>query len=101
MAVSVALVDQFVAGNKRVVTADVTMDSSYLSGGEPLTLAQLGLTDHTASVVTMKSPGSTTVNVTQGYYDGALLHLFDETPAEVASTSDLTGVVMRLRVEGR
>lgn len=44
MALTVTTVRRTVYGNRRVVIADVTFDSSYLTGGESLTPSDLGLT---------------------------------------------------------
>lgn len=100
MALTIALVDQFVTGNKRVVINDVTMDNSYQSGGEPLTPAQLGLSFHVSSQCNLKAIGGTT-NIAEAYYDGALLRLWDETPAEVAGAQDVSTCTVRIRSEGR
>lgn len=43
MAVTVTDIARTVFGNKRAVVAEITFDSSYPTGGEPLTAAQLGL----------------------------------------------------------
>ena len=44
MAVTTTILDQpRVPGARRQVAAEVTFDSSYLEGGEPLTAAELGL----------------------------------------------------------
>ncbi len=101
MAVSVSQVNQYVTGNKRVVVNNITLDSSFASGGEPLTKAQLGLSQHVYSVATIKTVGSDTVNVTSAAYDGAteLLHVYDETPAEVSG--DVSDVVIQLVSHGR
>jgi len=43
MALSINIKDRSVFGNKRVVIAEVNFDSSYPTGGEPLTPSDLGL----------------------------------------------------------
>ncbi|MGH9266731.1 MAG: hypothetical protein ACRD0D_00985 [Acidimicrobiales bacterium] len=43
MAVSITNLSVFVAGSKRMAVATVTFDSSYPTGGEPVTAANLGL----------------------------------------------------------
>lgn len=87
----------FVIGNKRVSVTDVTMDSGYLSGGEGLSASSLGLRVVDFAICTVKSVGGT-VNVAQVHYDPStgLIHLFDETPAEVASTSDVSNIVVQV-----
>lgn len=44
MALTFALDDRQLVGNKRQVSGTVTFDSSYVTGGEPFTAADLGLT---------------------------------------------------------
>lgn len=43
MALSVTLLDMTVVGNKRMHTFKIAFDSSYPTGGEPLTASDLGL----------------------------------------------------------
>ena len=102
MAVSVSRVDQYVTGNKRVTVSGVTFDSSYLSGGESLTAADLGLSDVVSAVCTIRSVGGT-VNVASAAYDPAtsLIHLYDETPGEVSSTADVSNIVVQVEAKGR
>ena len=45
MAVTVTIKHATVFGNKRIVVADITFDSSYPTSGEPLTATNLGLTN--------------------------------------------------------
>lgn len=102
MAVSVSRVDQFVTGNKRVTVSNVTFDSSYLNGGETLTAANLGLSAVTYANCTVKTVGGS-VNVAQAAYDPStsLIHLYDETPAEVAPNADVSGIVVQVEAAGR
>lgn len=100
--VSVATVKKgTVVGSERRTVKNVTFDSSYLSGGEPLTAAQLGLKHVDFAVCTVKAVGGTD-NVASVYYDPstALIHLFDETPAEFGSTNDASNIVVQVVAYG-
>lgn len=93
-----------VPGTRREVRGTVTFDSSYPTGGEAVTLAQLGLTrldwlsvDTTDGYVPAWD-GSTTAPKIKLYWvdtttDGAPL-------AEVASTTDASAVVVRFHAVG-
>lgn len=104
MSVSTAVVGDNsynVVGNRKVTVTDVTFDSSYPTGGEPVTPSDLRLNyvDHaTCNIVGVGG----TVNVTNAYYDktNQKIVAVDETPAEVASTSDLSTLVVRVRAQG-
>lgn len=97
MAASVTVNDKTVLGNKRVSFATVTLDSSYPTNGESVTAAQLGLSSVHAAVVTVSAVGGT-VNVAQATYDVAnsKIKVFDETPAEVSNTADLSNIVLKV-----
>lgn len=105
MAVSVASVSSGVVGNRRMTVSNVTMDSSYLSGGETLAASALGLTVVDYAICTIKAVGGT-INVASAAYEVKsdpstnLLHLYDETPAEVASTSDVSSDVIQVVAYG-
>lgn len=83
-------------GNKRVKVRDITFDSSYPTGGEPLVASDVGLKNIDFAIVTIQAVGGT-VNVTSVYYDttNKKLIAYDETPAEVADTSTLATLVVR------
>jgi len=87
-------------GNVRKTLHDITFDSSYESGGEPLTAAQLGLRKVLNAECNITAVGGT-VDVAEASYAPAteLVHLFDQTPAEVAS-GDVSGVVVQVAAEG-
>lgn len=89
-------------GNAKRTVTDVTLDSSYLSGGEPVTAANLGLTSVNWAEAQINLAATTTVNAASAGYDEAtgLLHVYDETPAEVASTADLAGLKVRVIAYG-
>lgn len=89
-----------VPGNRKFVTADVTFDSSYATGGEAISVSSLGLT----------RLDFMWVSVGAGYvpqWDGSLtepkikLYWVDTTTdgapmAEVASTTDVSSVVVKV-----
>jgi hypothetical protein len=90
-------------GNRKETVTNVTMDSSYKSGGEEVTFAQLGFSSFVepGSIATIKSLKGT-VNVASAAYDETkkLLHLYDETPAEVASEANVEGMVIQIVARG-
>jgi len=83
-----------VPGDLWYTVREVTFDSSYAEGGEPLSLTELGFGPEAqfvyADCATVAVGG--TVNVVSAEYDGTKLHLYDETPAEVASGSNVGSV---------
>lgn len=92
-----------VVGAQRKTVTDVSMDTSYLSGGEPVTAGNLGLNTVDTATATIQTAATTTVNAASASYDeaAALLHVWDETPAEVASTANLSGLVVRVVAHGK
>lgn len=101
MAISAASVDSNVFGSRRVTVTDVTLDSSYPTGGEAITAAQLGLSTVLFAFCNVKAV-SGTVNVANAYYDSAnsKIKVYDETPAEVANAASLASVVIRVMAYG-
>lgn len=101
MAASVSIVTgPEVPGNRKFVTATVTFDSSYATGGEAITLSSLGLNrlDFIWAVTqdgyVPAWDGSTTAPKVKLFWvdtttDGAAL-------AEVPSTTDVSSVVVRI-----
>lgn len=105
MSVSVSQVGSlpyYIVGAQKKTITDVALDSSYQSGGEPLPASSLRLNKVDYANAEIYSAATTTVNATSAGYDptNALLHVYDETPAEVASTADLTGLVVRVTAYG-
>lgn len=87
----------------KVTVTDVALDSSYPTGGEAVTAANLGLTRVDFAIATVKSAATTTVNVANVHYDkdtGKLL-IYDESPAEVANAADINGLVVQVIAWGR
>jgi len=91
-----------IIGNRKETVTNVTMDSSYLSGGEKLTPAQLGFSSFVDSAQSLIKEVKGTVNVASAHYERSkeLLHLFDETPAEVASEANVEGMVIQVTAIG-
>lgn len=120
MAVTVAAVaygnfkvKRITAGHLESWQKTVTMDSSYLTGGEPVTAAQMGLSRiiRAYSPIILTSTGAVGAFVTRIVpiiqTNGSLLlrahrhtSVSDPTVIEVANTADLSGVSMLLTVEG-
>jgi hypothetical protein len=107
MTISVAAVGnpRFARSQRKTVT-DVTLDSSYPTGGETVTATQLGLAIIEDAVADVKTV-SGTVNIANVFCNisstGAslLLVVYDETPAEVTDTASLASVVVRVTAWGR
>jgi len=103
MAVSVTLDQRPKAvGDEMRSRATVTMDSSYPTGGEPLTARELGLRYVNYALCTISAVGGT-VNVVQAHYDkeNSKLKLFDETPAEVANAADVSNIKVQVIAFGK
>lgn len=91
-----------VRGNRKETVTNVTFDSSYLEKGETLTKAQLGFTSFIDSTISTIKEVKGTVNVASAHYERSkeVLHLFDETPAEVASEANVEGMVIQITAVG-
>jgi hypothetical protein len=106
MAVSVARVGELpyrITGTQKETVTDVTFDTSYPTGGEAITAADLGLNAvSTGSVKCEVKAVGGTVNVANVIYDDTnkKLIVYDETPAEVADTSTLATLVVRVTARG-
>lgn len=110
MSIAVAAVGtpiQKVVSAQRKTTTDVTFDSSYPTGGESVTAAQLNLNIIEDAVATVKAATGGGVNVANVHASvastGATLNLlvYDETPAEVTDTNDLSTLVVRVVAFGK
>lgn len=112
MAVSVAQVGDlpyYIDGAKKRTITDVTMDSSYVTGGEPVTLQQLRLSaiEHAEAEFTVAANATDAVGAVQavvGTNDGlqrVLVKLYDkDVPDEITSGDNLTGCVVRVTAVG-
>lgn len=103
MAVAVSNITRSIQGNRRVVYADVTFDSSYPTGGESLTAANLGLSSK-IDFLTAQSTGGYTFEF---IHSTSLLKVFVEEAAaaggpllELANATDISTVVTRVKAEG-
>lgn len=92
-----------VIGDDKLTVTDILFDSSYPTGGEAITAANLNLTTIDVAWVGGISIGTQTVNVASANVDlaNSKIQLFDETPAEVASTADVSGTTVRVVAIGR
>lgn len=112
MAVSVAQVGDlpyYTDGHRKRTVTDVTMDSSYATGGEPVTLDQLRLSavTHAEAQITVAANATDSLGAVQavvGTSNGlqrVLLKLYDkDVPAEIDSGDNLTGCVIRVTAIG-
>lgn len=91
-----------IVGAQKETITDVLFDSSYPTGGEAVTAAELGLNRVETATAVVQGIASGSVNVTSADYDetNAKILLYDETPAEVANTSDMSGTTVRVIARG-
>lgn len=100
MAVTVAEVERRQSlGNYLEKIVDVTFDNSYATNGEPLAAADVGL----ATILAVLAPIVQGAVVRHVAYDVANAKLLAYAPggAEIANTTDLSAVTVRLVVRGR
>jgi hypothetical protein len=96
----------YVDGARKRSVSDVSLDSSYPTGGEVITAADLRLTRVDHAIAQIQTTATTTVNAASaGYVPGngtttSVLKVFDETPAEVTNAQDLAGLVVRVTAWG-
>lgn len=89
-------------GDERFSVSTVTFDNKYVTGGEPVSAASLGLRYVNFAICTVAAVGGT-VNVAQAHYDTAneKILLFDETPAQVASEADVSNIKVQVVAFGK
>lgn len=97
MALTITVVDSTVEGNKRVVTADVTFDSAYVTGGEPVDLGALGMN----SVLYATGGSKAGVLIQYDHVNKKLLAYVSSTAAQVANAFDLSATSIRMRFIGQ
>lgn len=101
---SVGTLPHRIVGNQRVTERNVVLDNSYAEGGEPLTKAQLGLTEVTgADCFIVSGSESATLRPTNAYYtpDTEKIHLIDSaTGKEMEGTKDMSKVKVLVRARG-
>lgn len=105
MAVSTKIVDTArVPGSRRQTVSEVTLDSSYLENGEPLTPKELGLTSVAwAFCLILNGSESETVEVGWAKYNVSkeLLEVFNyKSQKQIASTKDLSKLVVQVVAYG-
>ena len=116
MALTITEIHQSVFGNKRVITADIDFDSSYPTGGEALTPADVGLKGFDIVLTSAMSISNTsTVNTAADighspaydYVNEKIIMTYsdlngsaDGPSIEVANAVDLTGVRVRALIVG-
>lgn len=88
-----------IVGNQKETVYDATFDSSYLEGGEVCLPSDLGLNVVERTTCTIQKVAGS-VNVTAAGRYEEKLHLFDETPGEVAGAANVAGVVVRVVARG-
>lgn len=89
-----------VPGAQRFTVTEVTFDSSYPTGGEPLTATDLGLTTVDFAIATLKVAG--TGSVTAVFYDVANAKLLAyAAAAQIANTTDISAVSAQVYAVGR
>jgi hypothetical protein len=102
----VGALPQYIRSPHRITVSDVAFDSSYPTGGEIITAANLRLSRVEWANAEIQTTATTTVNAASaGYIPGngtttSALQVFDETPAEVANAADLAGLVVRVTAYG-
>lgn len=86
-------------GKQKETCTDVTFDNKYLSEGETLAAATLGLSRIERATCNIQKVGGT-VDVASAAWEADKIHLYDQTPAEVASEADVSGIVVRVVARG-
>ena len=93
-----------VVGSQRETITKVTGDNSYLENGEPLTAAQLGLNVVDSSSCSVINGSEAEANpVDNAWYtvDGKIHFEDGKTSKEVASTKDMSKVVVLVTARGK
>jgi hypothetical protein len=92
-----------IPGAERITVSEITFDDSYAEDGEPLTAKQLGLRIVDAAVCTViHGSESSELRPAAAFYSGGKLHLIDTaTGKEVASTKNMSKVVVQVVAFGR
>jgi hypothetical protein len=90
-------------GNRFETRSEATCDNSYASGGEPLTPAELGLSEVDASNCDVVAGSeSSTLRPTNAFYKEEKLHLIDSaTGKEMEATKDMSKVKVIVTAFGK
>ena len=107
MATSQAAVSSFRPAAYKVTVTDVTLDTSYVTGGYVLTAANLGLTSVKAATADITTPSSAATNAvvatplvqTDGSVNLKVLNAA-ATPVEIAGAASLAAMVVRVTAFG-
>lgn len=107
MALTLSKVDAWVSGNKKVRVYDITFDSSYPAGGEPLTASDVGLKKIIyASHGTARNATTGALPVTYDYTNSKLIAWYGDNnnaadgPLIENATADISAYSVRLQFEG-
>lgn len=91
-------------GGSKETVADVTMDSSYPTGGEVFTADQVKMHKIEYGIASIKTVTGT-VNISSAYVEpttaGFDVKSYNETPAETTNTNSLNNVVIRVTLYGK
>ena len=91
-------------GSRRQTVSEVTLDSSYLEGGEPLTPKELGLTSVAwcfCNILTGSESETVEVGWAKYNISKELLEVFNyKTQKQIASTKNLEKVVIQVVAHG-
>lgn len=100
VAPSTAVTNQIVGPALRISVRDVTLSSSYTTGGEAITAAQFGIGAIFFCVCTVKTPAAT--SCTEVLYDASTGKIKCNGPTgEVANTTNLSALVVEVVAFGR
>jgi hypothetical protein len=96
MGLTITPITRSVFGNKRVVLADVTFDSSYPTGGESITPAVLGLSDIDA----IFTNGAKGWGVVYDKANAKLMAYGSTAGTEITDTTNLSALVVQILAVG-
>jgi Sec7-like guanine-nucleotide exchange factor len=108
MAVTVAQVGDkpyYIDGAMKHTVTDVTMDSAYATGGETVTCSDLRLNyiDHAEAKITVPSNATDALSNAQFVRSSGitgLVKLYDNTPAEITASDNVSSCVVRIHAWG-
>lgn len=95
-----------IVGNQKKTVTDATFDSSYLTGGEVATAANLGLSyiDHAEAQVTVAANATDALGNAQFVRSSGvtgLVKLYDpDVPADASSGDNVEGCIVRITAYG-
>jgi len=94
----------YIVGSQKMTITDATLDSSYVTAGEPVTAANLGLNyvDHAEAQIKANvnaTDGSAVADYVESTNVTGLIKVYDDV-AEVGSGDDLSGMTVRITAYG-